>query len=611
MNKPLRPPLFALWLALATALWPALRAQETPPPPAAPEAPATPPAADEKSAVAADQPAPAAPEETERDSDRDEAEPKLRELGADGAAESNSKARSRSSRSRTYSHSSDGQDEDLPFGSHRVSKGNRSGEVVSFLGSSVVDGETGEAISIFGNTTVNGTAHGEAVSVMGTTTVNGTVMGEAVAVFGNNVINGRVKGDAVVVMGDMRLGPEAVVGGGVTVVGGRLIREPGAQIHGSIEEITFPIFHGFEWLHAYFHKCIKWGRLLWFGENLGWAWLVAGGFLLFYLMLTLIFPRGINRCAAALEEKPGASIVAALLTAVLTPILLIILVMTGIGIALVPVVGTALLIGTLVGKASILAWFGRRVLGAPAEATTGPTLLTVAVGGGIMCLIYCVPVLGIVLYKLLGSLGLGMVVYVVAQSLKREKPAAPAVPPSPPPACAYAAAPAPGFAAVGVAPGAVEPPPAMAGMVPPPPVPPAPVFISALTLPRAGFWIRVAAALLDAILIGIVFGMLSNFWFFRGFGDVPPLWFAVYCTVMWATKGTTIGGIICGLKIVRLDDRPVDWGVAVVRALGGFLSLAVAGLGFIWVAFDNDRQSWHDKIAGTTIVRVPKGTPLL
>ena len=72
-----------------------------------------------------------------------------------------------------------------------------------------------------------------------------------------------------------------------------------------------------------------------------------------------------------------------------------------------------------------------------------------------------------------------------------------------------------------------------------------------------------------------------------------------------------IGGIICGLKVVRLDDRPIDWGVAAVRALGGFLSLAVAGLGFVWVSFDDERQSWHDKIAGTTIVKVPKGTPLM
>ena len=96
----------------------------------------------------------------------------------------------------------------------------------------------------------------------------------------------------------------------------------------------------------------------------------------------------------------------------------------------------------------------------------------------------------------------------------------------------------------------------------------------------------------------------------EGFGGIYPFWYAVYCIVFWATKGTTIGGIICGLKLVRLDDRPIDWSIAIVRCLGGFLSL-VAGLGYIWVAFDDEKQSWHDKIAGTTIVKVPKGTALL
>jgi uncharacterized RDD family membrane protein YckC len=80
---------------------------------------------------------------------------------------------------------------------------------------------------------------------------------------------------------------------------------------------------------------------------------------------------------------------------------------------------------------------------------------------------------------------------------------------------------------------------------------------------------------------------------------------------MWKFKGTTIGGIICGLKVVRLDDRELDWPTAVVRALACFLSMAVAGLGFLWVVFDSEKQSWHDKIAGTTVVRVPKGVSLI
>lgn len=125
-----------------------------------------------------------------------------------------------------------------------------------------------------------------------------------------------------------------------------------------------------------------------------------------------------------------------------------------------------------------------------------------------------------------------------------------------------------------------------------------------LALPRAGFWIRVAAAALDIILISLVAGAADA-------GSVFLLIYAVYCVVMWALKATTVGGIICGLKVVRLDGRPVDWTVALVRGLGAFLSAAVLFLGFIWVAFDEDAQSWHDRVAGTTIVKVPRTNSLI
>jgi uncharacterized RDD family membrane protein YckC len=142
----------------------------------------------------------------------------------------------------------------------------------------------------------------------------------------------------------------------------------------------------------------------------------------------------------------------------------------------------------------------------------------------------------------------------------------------------------------------------------------APPMTSADTLPRAGFWIRLAAMLLDVILIGMICGLLSgmmpNGSHLRIRADLLPV-LAVYGAVMWKLKGTTIGGIVCGLKVVRLDDRPIDWGTAIVRALGCFLSLVVLGLGFIWVVFDDQRQSWHDRISGTTVVRMPKGVSLV
>jgi uncharacterized RDD family membrane protein YckC len=80
---------------------------------------------------------------------------------------------------------------------------------------------------------------------------------------------------------------------------------------------------------------------------------------------------------------------------------------------------------------------------------------------------------------------------------------------------------------------------------------------------------------------------------------------------MWKLRGTTIGGIVCNLQVARLDGRPLDWATSIVRALGCLLSMIAAGLGFFWIAFDPEKQAWHDKIAGTVVVRAPAGRSLV
>jgi uncharacterized RDD family membrane protein YckC len=141
---------------------------------------------------------------------------------------------------------------------------------------------------------------------------------------------------------------------------------------------------------------------------------------------------------------------------------------------------------------------------------------------------------------------------------------------------------------------------AAAGQTPPAPPP----HITA-AMPRAGFWIRMAALLLDVLLVGFVMSLLHPF------GNVHILILAIYGAVMWKLRGTTVGGIVFDLHVVRLDGRPVDWETAIVRALGCFLSLFVVFLGFIWIAFDDNNQAWHDKIAGTVVVRAKRGAPLM
>jgi uncharacterized RDD family membrane protein YckC len=114
---------------------------------------------------------------------------------------------------------------------------------------------------------------------------------------------------------------------------------------------------------------------------------------------------------------------------------------------------------------------------------------------------------------------------------------------------------------------------------------------------------RLLATALDAVLFAGVTAVFPNVL-------VPLLWI-IYHVAMWAWRGTTIGGIILGLQIVRLDGRPMDWSAAILRALGALLSGAVFFLGFFWVAWDVNRQSWHDKIAGTVVVKAARGVALV
>jgi uncharacterized RDD family membrane protein YckC len=114
-----------------------------------------------------------------------------------------------------------------------------------------------------------------------------------------------------------------------------------------------------------------------------------------------------------------------------------------------------------------------------------------------------------------------------------------------------------------------------------------------------------AALFIDAVLVAVLLGIVNSS------HKTELVALATYGAIMWKLKGTTIGGIVFGLKVIRVDGQPLDWAIATVRALSCFLSLVFAGMGFIWIAFDVDKQAWHDKIAGTAVVRVPKGVSLL
>jgi uncharacterized RDD family membrane protein YckC len=131
-----------------------------------------------------------------------------------------------------------------------------------------------------------------------------------------------------------------------------------------------------------------------------------------------------------------------------------------------------------------------------------------------------------------------------------------------------------------------------------------PVGADLLSYPKAGFWERMGAGFLDVVLVGILGSLVGG----------PPLGFLValaYFAGMWAWKGTTVGGIVLKLQLVRTDGQSVTFLVALVRALAAAFSVIFLFIGFLWIAWDRDKQGWHDKIAGTVVVRLPHSVPLV
>jgi uncharacterized RDD family membrane protein YckC len=513
-----------------------------------------------------------------------------------------------------------------------LEQGQQADSVVSILGSSTSDGEAGDVVSI-----------------LGSTRATGTVRDSAVAVLGNTYVDNKIGGDAVAVLGNVELGPNAEVGGDVVAVGGKVLRDPAAIVHGDVHDVSTGNFGRLGWSSIWIQHCLLYGRPLALVPGLGWAWSLALTCLALYVCLALLFRAGLTQCVRTFETQPGHSVLAALIAMLLTPVLVVLLCITVIGIAAVPFVVLGLFCAGLFGKAVMLAWIGKRVGAERATGTLNHPAFAVLIGGLIVLVLYVVPILGFLVYKLLGFLGLGAVVYTLllatrARQAAKHEGATAAAPrsaatgagwgaateagtpamsaeaagaatginpsvaasqagtPNGTAAAGGAAAPggtAPGSAAPGgtAAPGGPAP-------TPPPAASPGSAPVTA-ALPRAGFWVRMAALLLDVLLVGFATSVLHPIF------HLHLLVLAAYGAVMWKLRGSTIGGIVFDLRVVRLDGREIDWETSIIRALSCFLSLAVAGLGFFWIAFDDAHQAWHDKIAGTVVVRVAKGVPLV
>lgn len=150
-------------------------------------------------------------------------------------------------------------------------------------------------------------------------------------------------------------------------------------------------------------------------------------------------------------------------------------------------------------------------------------------------------------------------------------------------------------------------------------------------LEYVGFWLRVWASLVDTVLLLAVSFPLLRFLDWpaalsvpgdwsnlrsaalsgtspggSGVGDVLVDWLlpAAAIIVFWLARQATPGKMVISARIVdaRTGAKPGP-AQAVLRYLGYYVSIFPLGLGLIWVGLDRRKQGWHDKIAGTVVVR--------
>ena len=123
-----------------------------------------------------------------------------------------------------------------------------------------------------------------------------------------------------------------------------------------------------------------------------------------------------------------------------------------------------------------------------------------------------------------------------------------------------------------------------------------------VTTARAGFWRRFAAAFIDGILLGIVSWILSQI--LGTSGSVLTLLVGIaYYTYFHGKTGQTPGDAALSIRVVDKDGGgSIGYGRAFVRWLVSLVSGFVLLLGYLWMLWDGENQTWHDKAANAVVV---------
>jgi uncharacterized RDD family membrane protein YckC len=159
--------------------------------------------------------------------------------------------------------------------------------------------------------------------------------------------------------------------------------------------------------------------------------------------------------------------------------------------------------------------------------------------------------------------------------------------------------------------------------------------LHAPTFHVAGFWARVAGAIVDAAIVLPLAAVLAwaagaasglelpasrhrgiDFWLDLLLTNHPAVWGAVglgaaiaviYLFVFQIVLGQTPGMRAMKMRVIDLYGDPPSFARAAVRTAGYLVCVATIGLGFLWSGFDRERRGLHDWLSGTYVVKTDAG----
>jgi uncharacterized RDD family membrane protein YckC len=125
----------------------------------------------------------------------------------------------------------------------------------------------------------------------------------------------------------------------------------------------------------------------------------------------------------------------------------------------------------------------------------------------------------------------------------------------------------------------------------------------AASMGKAGVGQRFIALVIDSILLGIVTGIIVAI--VGNIGTVGG--FLIGVAYQWyfltQNKGQTPGKILIGIRVVKTNGAPLTAIDVVIRYIGYYINTFFIFIGWLWAIWDDNHQGWHDKLAGTYVVK--------